>query len=156
MPWHQTDPKLLPDLLEEFSGGEFIIKEGIGKDTLVFHGKADKVVADDSSLRRIVITSPLVYEKKLGRDWEQVELSSGEMPFSYTWYYRQPRHARLKLEFEPNGKEEPRKTLNRCWLCSHTDPIYLELFRTMLMKMFLEESVDKQSRLKRWLSWMKK
>ncbi|MDO8594581.1 MAG: hypothetical protein Q7R93_03630 [bacterium] len=156
MPWHQNDPKVLSDLLPEFFGGEFIIKEGIGEATLVFRGKIDRVVADDSSMRNIVISSQLVYEKILGGDWKQVDLSFVKMPFAYTWYYRQPRHARLKLEFEPNEKEKSQKTLNRCWLCSHTHPIYLDLFRTMLMNMFLKECVEKESKLRKWLNRFKK
>ncbi len=142
---HLYDPKELNCLLPEFSGGEFILKKGRGKETLIFDGKIERVVVPDLLKKTIIIHSHIVYERWLGcnvdfsdaKRWKPVDLSSGELAFDYSWFYRQPRHARLKLESV--------ETHNRCWLCSHTEPIYLELFRTMLMRMFLEESLRKES-----------
>ena len=158
---HYDDPRDLESLLPTFLGGEFILKEGRGKDTLVHHGKIDRVVVPNLSQQKISIKSSIVYVQSIGRTttfppakrWERVNLFSRKLEFVYTWFYQQPRHARLKLEFIPKKDEadveRQEKTHNRCWLCSHTDPIYLDLFRTMLMKLFLEESLEKESALKK-------
>lgn len=173
---HCEDPKELGLILPIFAGGEFILKKGRGKDTLVFHGKVDRVVIPDLSQKKILVQSSIVFERWIGGDadfdvkrWKKVDLLSGELPFDYSWYYQQPRHARLKLEFVPEEgsdkkevtetndpvekdieKKESMETHDRCWLCSHTDPIYRELFRTMLMVMFLKEAKEKESQLKKW------
>lgn len=146
---HRTDPKELSLLLSIFSGGEFIVKHGRGEGSEVYHGKIDWVAIPDPSLRRIRIHSVQVYKKTIGCGadlecadvikWERVESPVGELIFTFNWFYQQPHRARLKLE----------STTGRCWLCSHTDPIKLGRFRTMLMTMFLEESKRKESFFKR-------
>lgn len=164
---HPSDPEELIPLLEKFYGGEFVLKKGRGRDTLVFHGKIDRVVVPVPSQKTIVIHTSIVFERTIGckanqsptKRWKETDLPSGKLVFPYSWFYPQPKHERLKLEFVPkkDGDKKSKKksaeeesTHDRCWLCSHTDPIYLDLFRTMLMRMFLEESVRKESMWRRF------
>lgn len=146
---HRDDPKELDVLLTDFFGGEFILKKGRGKDTLVYSGRIDKIVIPNLSQKMMVIQSRILYERWIGCDadfaeaerWKAIDPPSEGIAFGYSWFYQQKRYARLKLESTASNE--------RCWLCSYTDPIHLELFRAMLMKMFLEESLRKES------SWKK-
>ena len=158
---HLTDTVRLSVLLPAFSGGEFITRKGRGKGSEVYYGKIEKVIIPHLTRQKICIHTKQVYKKVIGCKadfsdtirWEQVEFPSGELAFDYSWFYQQPRHARLKLEFVPKnedgGKEESKEKYDRCWLCSDTDPINLELFRTMLMAMFLKESRRKETLFRR-------
>lgn len=141
----RTDPKELVLLLPRFCGAQFIVKKGRGKDTEVYAGKIEKVEVQNLSEKKIAIYSHMVCQRRIGCNadfseaerWTQVEFPSGTLAFEYNWFYEQRRHARLKLESVVHN--------DRCWLCSYTDPIHLELFRAMLMKMFVEESLKKES-----------
>jgi hypothetical protein len=158
---HYSNPKKLLALLPTYIGGEFILKKGSGRDTLVFYGKINHITIPDLSKQAIYISSHVAYERHIGCNhdfseavrWKEVDVPGGGFEFSYTWFYPQPRHQRLKLESvlvdDESGKKKTSVVHERCWLCSHTDPIYLELFRTMLLQMFLEESVRKESLWKR-------
>ncbi len=143
---HYSDPKELASLLPQFSGGEFILKKGRGEGSLVFYGRIERVVTPaDLLTKAITIKSQIVYEQWIGCNadfsdatrWKRVTIPSGELTLDYSWFYQQPRRARLKLESA--------STHDRCWLCSHTDPISLALFRMTLMTMFREEDAERQS-----------
>lgn len=141
---HLTDPRKLSKILPEFFGGEFIVKKGRGKDTLVYCGKTERVTMPNPLEQVIYIHSAILYERYIGceRDyspverWKEVAHHSGVIHFEYSWYYRQPSRARLKLDAPERH--------DRCWICAYTDPIHLELFRTMLQSMFLKESLQKE------------
>ena len=159
------DPKKLGSLLPQFFGGEFILKEGHGKGTPVHTGKIEKVVVPDFSRQEINISCRILYRQFIGCNadfsdaerWKVVEPPLNGIKFAYSWFYQQPNRERLKLEFESDegkndkrvGNDERRWNDQRCWLCSATDPINLDLFRIMLMKMFLEEAFQKEQSLAR-------
>lgn len=146
---HYIDPDLLKRLAPRFSGGELILKKGWGNDAEVYCGKIEKVGVPDLTIHQLLIHCHLLYKRKIGCSanfsprecWCEVPIPVTGMPFDYSWFYPQERHDRLKLERAD--------TSDRCWLCSATDPIHLELFRSMLMTMFLEESLRKASLFKR-------
>ncbi len=135
--------------LPQFENGEFVLKQGRGRDTLVYTGKIERLEIPDMSQRKVRVHPHSLYERLVGenfseRRWKPTELHIIE--FSYIWFYPQPNHARLKLQFL-GEKEKPEggtvEIDERLWLCSYTDPIYLDLFRAQLLKKFYEESVSK-------------
>lgn len=146
---HYTDPSQLKAWVHQFSGGEFILKKGWGNDAEMYCGRIDRVEVPDLTVQRLLLYSPLLYKREVGcnadfsrrRFWAEAPVPVAGMPFDYSWFYPQRRHNRLKLE--------ETQTSDRCWLCSATDPIHLELFRSMLITMFLKESLQKEAWLKR-------
>lgn len=146
---HFIDPRLLKTMVPQFSSGEFILKKGWGKEAEMYCGKIDRVEVPDSTIHRLLIHCHLLYKRKIGCSanfsprecWCEAPIPVTGMPFDYSWFYPQKRHDRLKLERAD--------TSDRCWLCSATDPIHLELFRSMLITMFLKESLQKTAWLKK-------
>lgn len=147
---HYTSPERLRFLVRQFFGGEFILKKGRGKDTEVYSGKSDSIMVSEFPKREIVIHCRICYRQRIGCNsdfsiterWEAVTPPLGGLSFEYSWFYPQPKHARLKLESVPNNE--------RCWLCSYEQPVHLALFRTMLKIMFLQEIFQKKSRFRKW------
>jgi len=163
---HPSDPKQLTKLLFEFNRGEFVLKKGRGQG-IVHCGKIARLEVPDLKRRRIIIYPAFMYSRRIGCDafdlrmnrWDEVHAQPEKIEFDYSWFYRQPRHARLKLEFVPKADEEAKSRVrrffswgpvitDRCWLCSSEDPMYVDLFRTMLFQMLLAEQPQRESKLK--------
>ncbi|HBV00799.1 MAG TPA: hypothetical protein DEF00_00185 [Candidatus Taylorbacteria bacterium] len=148
---HHKDPAELRKLVPKFRNGEFVLKRGRGKDTEVLSGKTERIEAPDLTTQRMTIYCQVLYRQRIGckadfstaERWEAVPPPPSGILFEYSWFYPQPTYERLKLESVPNNE--------RCWLCSHENPMHLELFRTMLMTLFLKESLEKNSSLQKWL-----
>ncbi|MDO8620503.1 MAG: hypothetical protein Q7R64_04125 [bacterium] len=156
---HYAKATELTKLLLQFENGEFILKQGRGRDTPVFTGKIERLEIPNISETKVQVHPHSLYERWLGRDnfserrWRSIELHIIE--FNYTWFYPQPRHSRLKLQAWRERKDVDGTIVKdtkgnavieideRLWLCSYTDPIYLDVFRAQLLKKFYEESVSK-------------
>lgn len=145
---HYTDPGELIPLLPQFFGGPFILKKGRGVETLVYGGLAETITVPDPALQTIVITCRALCERSIGchadftpaERWKAVPPPPQGIVFDYRWFYEQKKHGRLKLVAAYH---------DRCWLCSHTNPVQRELFPATLMKMFLDECLREESLLKK-------
>lgn len=148
---HYKDPAELCQLVQKFRNGQFVLKKGRGTETEVLSGKIDRIEVPDFTAHKMVLHCELVYKQRIGCSadfsnalrWEPVASPLGGILIEYSWFYPQPTHARLKLESVPQNE--------RCWLCSHENPMHIDLFRTMLRTMFLKENLRKTSSLQEWL-----
>jgi hypothetical protein len=145
-----TDPNILRPMLSEFIRGEFIVKQGRGRDSLALYGIIENITIPDEKILSITIHCQQLYEQVIGCEanlniettkWKKITPPPGGIVINPDWFRHQKRRRRLKLASE--------QTDERCWLCSHEDPINIRLFRVMLVKMFLEESQDREQTLLR-------
>lgn len=145
-----TDPNILKPMLHEFIRGECIVKQGRGRGSLAFYGIIEDLIIPDESVLSITIHFQQLYEQVIGCEanlnvetvkWRKISPPPGGMIVNPDWFRHQKRRHRLKLASE--------RTDDRCWLCSHEDPINIRLFRVMLVKMFLEESQEREQTLLR-------
>jgi hypothetical protein len=147
---HHKNPAELRELVRKFIGGQFVLKKGRGSETEELCGKIVRIDGPDDSIQKMIIHYEELHRLRIGCDadfvpeeqWDKRSSSTGKLPFEYSWFYPQQKHERLKLQSVPRGE--------RCWLCSSSDPMYLDLFRTMLRAMFLKESLRKTSVLQAW------
>lgn len=138
---HRTDPSELEPVLKEFVHGQCIIKNGSGRDALLYSGVIRNVHLPDKNDRKIIVDIPHLFQRRIGCDanpeidkvrWGQIDSPPKGMIVEFDWFRRSLKRERLKLASEQSG--------DKCWLCSSKDPIVIEIFRTGILKMFLEES----------------
>src|SRR3989338_1998052 len=142
---HQTDPRVLKLLLPPFFEGSFIVKKGRGVETLVFGGLIDTVTVPDLQ-QTVIIACRELCERWIrcaadfppAERWKIIQPPPEGLIFDYRWFYEQKAHSRLKLIATHH---------DRCWLCSHKDLVQRELFPVTLMKMFLDECLQKEESL---------
>ena len=145
---HHTDPEALKLLLPSFFGGPFIVKKGRGAETLVFCGLADTITVPNSARQTVTIVCRALCERWIGchadftpaERWKTVLPPPEGLVFDYRWFYEQKTRGRLKFVAAH---------YDRCWLCSDKNPVQRELFPATLMKMFLDECLQKEHLLKR-------
>jgi len=160
---HPSDPIELKKLLPRFTRGEFVLKKGWGVNTDVYHGQIAELEIPYPTVKKLRIHPAKLTSRRIGCDgddravnrWDSVELVPEHIDFDYSWYYTQPHHERIKLEYviRDTGKKPvffSRRivTTDRCWLCSSDDPMYLDHFREMFLEMFMKESKARESRIR--------
>ena len=117
-------------------------------ETLVYAGLASAIAVPDPTRQKVIITCRALCERLIGyhtifspaERWKAVPPPSEGLVFDYRWFYEQKAQERLKLVAAQ---------YDRCWLCSHENPVQRELFSAALMKMFLDECLQEESLFKR-------
>jgi hypothetical protein len=145
-----TSPLVLSRLIPQFSRqGEFIIVSGRGTNSLVTYGMTDEILVPETE-KTIIIHCRQLYKQIVTEDrdtnpeekWEELQPPEEGISFAFDWFKYRKKHERLKLELE--------ETNSRCWLCSSTNPVFLQRFRWMLVTMFQREHNERLTGLKRY------
>src|SRR3989344_4959088 len=145
-----TKPEELRRLVQKFRNGEVIYVKGRGDSSKVECGRVEDVEVPDVSAQTVVIDCTNLHSRQVNRkaglpntiQWGKIQPSTKRLVFNYSWFYTQKKGARLKLESGPEDE--------RCWLCSSEYPIYLDLFRATILRLILEESVERENRFQGW------